>query len=93
MESIINENLRNNCANALTVLEKAKDQNTVELQSKLIWCLGSYDNDKNPVGLHEYGVVALETLKNIKKNNPRRINKKIIEGLEKGIRDYEINLN
>ncbi len=93
MENQINDTLRNECENALTSLEKLKLSYTEELKSKLTWCLGSYDNDKNPSGLYEMGIVALETLKDVKKNNPRKINKKIIEGLEGSLQAYAAGRN
>lgn len=85
MNTEINEKLRNNCETALEALRKLNDPDTAELQSKLEWCIGSYDFDKNPAGLFEYATVTLQTLKDIKKENPRKINKKVIEGLEKSL--------
>ncbi len=54
-----------------------------EIKSKLEYCIGSYDHDKNPVGLLEYGEVALNELKAFKASNPRKVNRKVIENLEK----------
>ncbi len=89
----INENLRNECQQALEAIEKLNKPETAELQAKLAWCIGSYDHDKNPSGLYEYGSVALETMKDIKKTNPRKINKKVIEGLEVGLHNFENSSN
>jgi hypothetical protein len=89
----INENLRNSCQLALETLTKLNRSETTELQSKLAWCIGSYDYDKNPSGIYEYGVVALETMKTIKTENPRKINKKVIEGLEVGLKNFETSKN
>jgi hypothetical protein len=89
----INENLRNSCQQALETLKKLNRTETTELQSKLEWCLGSYDFDKNPSGLYEYGVVTLETMRSIKADNPRKINKKVIEGLEVGLKNFETSSN
>lgn len=89
----INETLRNECQATLEILKKVNQPETTELQAKLEWCLGSYDFDKNPSGLYEYAVVALETMKNIKAGSPRKISKKIIEGLEVGLRHYETSRN
>jgi hypothetical protein len=91
MNTEMNDKLRNNCEDALTALQKYNDVDTTELQAKLEWCLGSYDHDRNPSGLQEYGAVALQTLKDIKKANPRKINKKVIEGLEKSISEVSMN--
>ena len=89
----MNENLRNSCQQALEALEKLNRTETTELQSKLAWCIGSYDYDKNPSGLYEYGVVALETMRSIKADNPRKISKKVIEGLEVGLKNFETSKN
>jgi hypothetical protein len=93
MENQVNVTLRNECQNALTTLEKLNISNTEDLKSKLTWCLGSFDYDKNPSGLYEMGIVALETLKDFKKQNPRKVNKKIIEGLAGSLQAFEAGLN
>ena len=93
MSNEIHERLRNECATAPQTLEKLNQNETAELQSKLAWCIGSFDFDRNPVGLHEYGTVALELLKHFKGNNPRKVAKKVVDGLEAGIRNYEASLN
>ena len=93
MTTQVNDKLYNNCETALTTLKKLNDPDTQELQSKIEWCLGSYSFDKNPAGLHEFGVVTLQTLRDIKKEQPRKINKKLIDDLEKCINNYEISLN
>ena len=85
----VNQNLRNESLLALETLEKLNQPNTSELQSKLRYCIGSFDFDKNPVGLHEYAIVALQTLKDIKKDSPRRVPKKVVDGLETSIHKYE----
>jgi hypothetical protein len=91
--SEVNVKLRNQCEVALESMRKLNDPDTDELQSKLEWCLGSYDYDNNPSGLYEFGSITLQTLKDIKKANPRKINKKVIEGLEKSIAQFEIPAN
>jgi hypothetical protein len=80
-----NDKLRNACAAAVQAFGKLKKDEFSELQSKLEFCIGSYDYDKNPVGLIEYGKKALEELKAYKSANPRRVNKKIINDLEKSL--------
>ena len=89
MTNTVNEKLRNNCQSALETLKKVNDPDTTELQTKLEWCLGSFDFDKNPVGLHEFSSVALQTLKDIKNENPKKVTKKVIDELEKSISSYE----
>ena len=54
-------------------------------------CLGSFENDKNPVGLHEFGVKSLKILKDVKVKQPRKVNKKVIDGLEKSIKSLSKN--
>jgi len=93
MSQKINDVLRNECQVTLETLTRINTPETAELQSKLAWCLGSYDYDKNPSGLYEYGVVALETLKTLKAANPRKVTKKVIDGLEVGLRNFEASRN
>jgi len=80
-----NEKIRNACAAAVQTFTKLKKEEFAELQSKLEFCIGSYDYDKNPVGLIEYGKKALEELNAFKASNPRKVNKKIIAELEKSL--------
>jgi hypothetical protein len=89
MANEINDKLRNECQNALETLEKLNLPETAELQTKLSWCIGSYDYDKNPSGLTEFGGMAVKALHKIKEKNPRKVSKKVIDGLEAGIRNYE----
>ena len=80
-----NEKVRNACVAAVQVFEKINKEEYVDLKSKLEFCVGSYDYDKNPSGLIEYGRKAMETLKAFKEQNPRKVNKKIITDLEKSL--------
>jgi len=89
MANEINEKLRNECQNALETLEKLKLPETAELQAKLAWCIGSYDYDRNPSGLTEFGGMALKALTRFKEKNPKKVAKKIIDGLDAAIRNYE----
>ena len=79
------ENLRNACEAASQVIAKINQGKFIDLQSKLEYCIGSYDHDKNPVGLYEFGEVAVKELKFFKEQNPRKVNKKIIADLEKSL--------
>jgi len=79
------ENLRNACEAATQVFAKLNIEEYAELQSKLEYCIGSYDYDKNPVGLYEFGRVAFDQLTAYKAQNPRKVNKKIITSLEKSL--------
>lgn len=77
------DKFRNACEDAVQVFTKLNVEEQNEIKSKLEYCIGSYDYDKNPVGLIEYGKIALEELKSFKKQNPRKVNKKIIDNLER----------
>ena len=85
----INDKLRNECQNALETLEKINLPENAELQAKLAWCIGSYDYDKNPSGLSEFGGMALKALSRFKEKNPKKVTKKLIDGLDAAIRNYE----
>ena len=89
MTNVINDKLRNECQNALETLEKITLPETAELQAKLAWCIGSYDYDKNPSGLTEFGGMVLKALNRIKDKNPRKVSKKVIDGLDAAIRNFE----
>lgn len=89
MANVINDKLRNECQNALEAIEKLNIPETAELQAKLAWCIGSYDYDKNPSGLSEFGSMALKALNKVKESNPRKVTKKLIDGLDSAIRNYE----
>ncbi len=54
-----------------------------QLVSEIEWCLGSYAADNNPVGLFEKAEVALASLQEVKKTNPRKVSKKLIDDLSK----------
>jgi len=77
------ENLRNACHAAFEFFQKQGDPNYANVQSKLEYVVGSFDYDKNPVGLFEIGAVALKDLKEIKKKSPRKVAKKLMDDLEK----------
>jgi len=87
----VNENLKNKCSDAVLAFQKLNKKEFVELQSKLEWCLGSYEYDKNPEGLFEYGIKSLDTLKKVKTKQPKKVTKKVIDGLEKAILSYNEN--
>lgn len=87
----VNEKLKKSCKEAVVAFQKLNTEEYTELQSKLEWCLGSYEYDNNPTGLFEYGIKSLETLKSIKAKQPRKVNKKVIDSLEKAILQYNEN--
>ncbi len=84
-----NEKLKQNCVDAIKAIDKLKNEKFNDIKAKIEWCVASYDNDKNPVGLHESCVEVLQLLSDYKKENPKKITKKIIDGISKSIKDYE----
>lgn len=84
-----NEKLKKSCDDAVSTLEKLNLEQFQDTLGRLKWCIGSYEFDKNPVGLNELGQVALEDLKEFKKENPRKVTKKVIEGLEKSLLNFK----
>ena len=88
-----NEKLKKSCADAVSTLEKLNLEQFQDTLGRLKWCIGSYEFDKNPIGLNELGQVALKDLKAFKKENPRKVTKKVIEGLEKSLLTYQEEVN
>jgi hypothetical protein len=87
----VNEKLKKSCENALVALQKLNDKKYSDLQSKLEWCLGSYEHDSNPEGLQEYGTKSLQILKKVKSSHPRKVTKKVIDGLESALNSASKN--
>jgi hypothetical protein len=79
------EKLRNACHEAFLCLKKIGDPNYLDIQSKLEFVVGSYDFDKNPVGLYEIGNLSVQKLKEVKSTYPRKVSKQLIEDLEKNL--------
>ena len=88
-----NEKLKKSCADAVSTLEKLNLEQFQDTLGRLKWCIGSYEFDKNPIGLNELGQVALKDLKAFKKENPRKVTKKVVEGLEKSLLTYQKEVN
>lgn len=80
-----NDKLRNACEAASQAIEKLNEPKFADLKEKLDFCVGSYDFDKNPQGLYEYGDKAMKDLSAYKKSNPRKLNKKVLTQLEKAL--------
>lgn len=80
-----NDKLRNACEAASEAIEKLNEPKFADLKEKLDYCIGSFDFDKNPEGLYEYGNKALKDLTTYKKKNPRKVNKKVLTQLEKAL--------
>ena len=79
------EKLRNACLNATTAFSKLNDPAYKDIQSKLEYCIGSFDFDKNPSGLYDAASEAYQSLQQAKQKYPRKFNKKIIMDLEKSL--------
>lgn len=82
-----NQKIQKACAAALEKFQKIGQEKYADVQSKLEYVLGSYGFDGNPVGLYEIGTQALKDLKKYKKQNPRLVSKKLIDDLEKAIKN------
>jgi hypothetical protein len=79
------DKLRDACELAAQTFRKINHADFHEIVSKLEFCIGSYNFDKNPAGLVEYGHKALGLLKEIKKKQPRKISKEVISALENSL--------
>jgi hypothetical protein len=80
------EKLKNACKAALLALKKLSSSEYDDIKSKLEFVIGSYEFDKNPVGLYEIGEKALKVLNEAKKKNPQKISKKVITDLETSLK-------
>lgn len=76
------DKLRDACQQAVQAFNKINQPEFADIIAKLEFCIGSYNFDKNPVGLVEYGHVALEMLKEVKKKNPRKVSQTLIKNLD-----------
>jgi hypothetical protein len=79
------ERLRDACLLAVHAFQKLKHKEFADIISKLEFCIGSYNFDKNPAGLIEYGHKALGILMEYKKKNPKKVSKDVIAALEDGL--------
>ena len=77
------EKIRIACEQAFETFKKIDDPKNAEIQAKLEYVIGSYDFDKNPVGLYEIGKLALVKLTKIKEKNTKLVTKKLLTDLEK----------
>ncbi len=80
-----NDKLRIACEAASEAIGKLNEPKFADLKEKLDYCIGSYDFDKNPEGLAEFGKKALKDLTKFKASNPRKVNKKVLAQLEKAL--------
>ena len=84
----VHENLKKSCVEAVQTFQKLNKEEYKDIQSKLEWCIGSYENDQNPSGLFEVGIKSLDILKGVKAKQPKLITKKVIDSLEKSIINF-----
>jgi len=84
--NVKSEKLKNACKAALLALKKLGNSGYDDLISKLHFVIGSYEFDKNPVGLYEFGEKALKVLNDVKKKSPKKISKKVIDDLEASLK-------
>ncbi|BAX79012.1 hypothetical protein [Labilibaculum antarcticum] len=82
---IKNEELRDVCVEALDCLNKPGNGAYDELKSKLEYVIGSYNYDKNPVGLFEIGHLALAALEEISADKPRKVKKVLLKNLKESL--------
>lgn len=79
------EKLRDACELAAQTFKKLNPAEHKVIISKLEYCIGSFNFDKNPSGLFEFGYQALNLLKDIKQKNTRKVNKTVISSLEQAL--------
>lgn len=85
----INENLKEACVEAIVAIDKTKAQEFGEVKAKLEYVIGSYEYDKNPIGLHEIGKIAYTDLVGYKEANPKKVTKKALDKIGKAISKFE----
>lgn len=73
------------CKDAVAKLQKMDDGKYQEVREKLEWCIGSYNYDKNPEGIVEYGRRAADVLKEAREENPRKVSKKLVTDLDNAL--------
>jgi len=76
------DRLRDACQQAVLAFRKINQPEFEDIIAKLDFCIGSYNFDKNPVGLVEYGHIALELLNEVRKNNPKKVSQTLVKKLE-----------
>jgi hypothetical protein len=79
------DRLREACELAMHTFQKLNKPEFDDIISKLEFCIGSYNFDKNPTGLVEFGFKAMGMLKEIRKKHPGKVPLKIIATLEESL--------
>ena len=75
--------IRTACQKAADVFRKLNKPAYSEIISKLDFCIASYDNDNNPVGLIEFARIAHRMLSEAKEASPKKVSKKLLDDLQK----------
>jgi hypothetical protein len=57
-----------------------------QLQSEINWCLGSYNNDQNPVGLYHMAERALAVFKEELSRKTKGVTSKLVGDIEKALK-------
>jgi hypothetical protein len=57
-----------------------------QLQSEIVWCLGSYSHDKNPVGLIQTGERAINIFKTELARKTKGITAKFVTDIESALK-------
>ena len=81
-------NLAKQCQTVAAKFDKMDNGKYNEIKEKLEWCLGSYNYDKNPAGLVDYGKQAVDKLKEARQEKPRQVSQKLIDDLEKALAKF-----
>jgi hypothetical protein len=76
------------CKDAAAKLQTMEDGKYQEIREKLEWCIGSYNYDKNPEGLLEYGRKASDALKSAREESPKKVSKKLVDDLDKALASF-----
>src|SRR5262245_31338298 len=71
------------CESALEVLNALNLD--YQLQSEINWCLGSYRNDRNPVGLYQMAERALAVFREEQLKKTKGVTTKLISDIDKAI--------
>ena len=80
--------LAKQCQQVAAKFENMDGSQYAEIKEKLEWCLGSYNYDKNPAGLVDYGKQAVTKLKEARSEKPRQVPQKLIGDLEKALAKF-----
>lgn len=76
------------CKDAAAKFQKLDGEKYKEIKEKLEWCIGSYNYDKNPEGLVQYGSQAADLLKEVRKESPKKVSKKLVDDLDKALAGF-----